>query len=92
MAEAGAPNTGRCLECGAAFQRGAGSGNALFMCDDCRDEAGEDHILLDDDSTADPVLLTNLKDMGFGEREARLALERTGNQNLEVGTRRVCLA
>ena len=87
----GEPDTGRCLECGATFRRGEDSGNALFMCEDCRAEASQDHIMLDDDATADPVLLCNLKDMGFGEREARLALERTGNQNLEVGMRLACL-
>lgn len=70
-------------ECGITFQRTA-QGNA-FVCDDCRDEEAqaEDQFVVQD-AVADPVLLANLRDMGFGERQARLALEQTGNQNLEV--------
>ena len=70
------------MECGITFQRTDGN---VFMCNDCRDEAeAEGHVLMEDPLAADPVLLASLRDMGFGERDAKLALERTGNQNIEV--------
>ena len=57
------------------------------MCADCREEVGNGssgHVLIQDSTAADPVLLLNMKDMGFAERDARLALERTGNRSLEA--------
>ena len=77
--------TGRCIECGATFRR-SGADNA-FMCNDCRDEAGDGggaHVPLADADAADPVLLQGLQDMGFAEHHARAALERTGNRSLEA--------
>jgi hypothetical protein len=73
----------RCLECGVVFWHDASE--RAFTCADCRQEEGEEmggaHV---DSNAADPVLLQNLQDMGFAARDAQIALERTGNLNLEV--------
>jgi len=74
-------NHGRCLECGATFQRPFDG--HVFLCNDCQ-RAGEDGAQFVHADLADPVLLQNLQDMGFKERDARTALEQTNNCNLEA--------